>query len=78
MFFGILFGSLSYFIKIPLFYYYAKQNIVLTYILYMAILSIVIVLYSKFILQEQIQTHTYLILTMILILLCYNEYLSLH
>jgi hypothetical protein len=77
MFFGIFFGLLSYLIKVPLFYYYATQNSVLTYILYIVILSIVVVLYSKFILKEHIETHTYLILIIILFLVCVNEYLTL-
>lgn len=73
---GIFFGILSYIVKIPLFYYYAKQNVVLTYIMSISILAIIVCLFSKFILKEQIKTHTYITLLLVLILVSYNEYLS--
>jgi hypothetical protein len=73
---GILLGSSSYVVKVPLFYYYAKQNVLSTYILSISIISIVITLFSKFILKEQIQMHTYIILLLVVILLSYNEYLN--
>ncbi len=67
---------LSYIIKIPLFYYYAKKNTLMTHILQTVIISFVLVIYSKYILDEKIYIHTYIILFLILFLVILNEYLS--
>jgi hypothetical protein len=69
-------GTLSYIIKIPLFYFFAKDSAVLTYILYITVLAFVVTLYSKFILHETIELHTYIILVLILGLVILNHKLS--
>ena len=78
MILGIFFGSFSYFIKVPLFYYYDNQSSVSTYVLYVGILSVIVTLFSKFVLEEKIQWHTYIILSLVLMLVSYNEYLNLN
>jgi len=78
MFFGLLFGFLSFVIKVPLFYYFAKENIIVTAILDMVIFTLVLILYSKFVLNETVKTHTYLSLFLIVLILCINEYLNIN
>jgi hypothetical protein len=75
-FVGIFFGFLSYVVKVPLFYYYGTQTSVLIYITYLVILSIVVVLFSKYILNEQEALHTYITLIIVVILVAYNQYLT--
>ena len=73
---SLIFGIIAYIIKIPLFYYYNLNKTLTTYILYIVILTITVVLYSKFILRENISRHTYIILLTIILLVMLNEYLS--
>ena len=73
---SLLLGIILYSIKIPLFYYYDLSNTIVTYILYMTIMTFVLILYSKFVLHENIESHTYIILTCVIGLVILNEYLS--
>ena len=72
----MIIGILAYCVKIPLYYYYAKQSIVITLILYISIYSLIVVLFSKFILHEEVKLHSYIILLCIIGLTILNEYLD--
>jgi len=72
----MIIGILAYCVKIPLYYYYATQNIVITLIIYISIYSLIVVLYSKFILHETVNLHSYFILIGMIALTCLNEYLD--
>jgi hypothetical protein len=56
---SLFFGILSYCVKIPLLYYYGEQDSVSTYILSIVILTFILILHSKFILNEKVKFHTY-------------------
>ena len=73
---SLLAAILAYCIKIPLFYYYGKDDVINIYILYISIISVAVSLYSKFILHNKIPTHTYIILSVIVLLIGLNEYLN--
>ncbi len=73
---SLLAAILAYCIKIPLFYYYGKDNVINIYILYISIISLAVSFYSKFMLHNKIQTHTYVILSVIVLLTGLNEYLN--
>ena len=74
---SIIFGIMSYVIKIPLFYYFLKDiNIILINTFFLLITFILITLYSKFILNEKIFLHTYIILFFIVLLIILNNYLN--
>lgn len=73
---SLLAAIIGYCIKIPLFYYYGKDDTITIYILYTAILSITVSLYTKFILHSKVNTHTYVILLLIILLVILNEYLN--
>uniref|UniRef100_A0A6C0IHQ0 Uncharacterized protein n=1 Tax=viral metagenome TaxID=1070528 RepID=A0A6C0IHQ0_9ZZZZ len=73
---SMLFAILLYAIKIPLFYYYDLDNALLTYLLYLIITSITVMLYSSLILHEKIHTHTYVIMSIIVGLFILNDYLT--
>jgi len=73
---SLIFAIIAYIIKIPLFYYYDLNNTLTTYILYIVIITISVIVYSKFILHENIARHTYIILLTIVLLVMLNEYLS--
>ena len=72
----LLFGTISYIIKIPLFYNYAKGNTLSIYIIYLLVLTISTSIYSKFILNETFHNYTYIILLTIVSLVIFNEYLN--
>ena len=72
---SVFLGTISYFIKVPLFYFYASQTAVLTYIIYMVELAIVVTIYSKIVLKEHIALHTYITLLILILLVGYNQYL---
>ena len=74
---SIICGIISYLIKIPVFYFLGK-NMTIMYIniLFLVISFLIITLYSKFILNETINIHTYIIFTIIVILIVLNNYLS--
>ena len=74
---SIIFGIMSYMIKVPVFYYLIKDvNILLINAYFLVIVFILTTLYSKFILNEKIFIHTYIILFFIILLLILNNYLT--
>lgn len=73
---SILLGILLYSIKVPLFYYYDLDNALITYLLYSIITATTVIVYSRFILKENIYTHTYFIMFAILALFILNDYLT--
>lgn len=74
LFISIFFGVISYIIKIPVYYYYGKYwSALYIHILFYFVSFIVILLYSYFILNEKIETHTYIIIVIIFILLIIND-----
>ena len=75
-FISLFFGIISYFIKIPLLYYYGKEDTLSTYILSIVILTFLVMLHSKYILSEKIQLHTDIITILIVFLVVLNAYLS--
>ena len=72
---SLFFALISNCIKIPLFYYYGKEDVITIYILYIFILSFAVVVYSKFVLHQKVKPHTYVILAMIICLIVLNKYL---
>ena len=75
-FISLFFGILSYCVKIPLLYYYDEQDSVSTYILSIVILTFILILHSKFILNEKVKIHTYVIIFLIVFLVLLDKYLS--
>jgi len=74
---SIVIGLVSFVIKIPLFYFYAtKMNIIILHIITTSIIFITAVLYSYFILNENIPLHTYIIIFLIIFLIILNEWLD--
>lgn len=74
---SIIFGLMSYSIKVPLFYYFLKDiSILLINAYFLIIVFILTTLYSKFILNEKVFIHTYIILFVIILLLILNSYLN--
>jgi hypothetical protein len=72
-----LLGLISFMIKIPIFYYLAKKyTIRVINIFYLIIAFILIVLYSKYVLNEGIPLYTYIIIIIILILIILNNILD--
>lgn len=74
---SMIFGILSFVVKIPLFYYYAREYDSL-YIntLTLIVAAVVTNLFSYFILGERLYAHTYLIMLAIAILFVFNNYLT--
>lgn len=75
-FISLFFGILSYCVKIPLLYYYDENDSITTYSLSIVILTFILILHSKFILNEKVKTHTYLIIVFIIFLVLLDKYLS--
>jgi hypothetical protein len=73
---SLFFGILSYCVKIPLLYYYGQQDSVSTYILSIVILTFILILHSKFILNEKVKIHTYVIIFLMVFLVLLERYLS--
>jgi hypothetical protein len=74
---SIICGILSYSVKVPIFYYIGKKmNVMLINIIFLITVFIVVTLYSKFILNEIIPLHTYIILTLIILLIILNHFLD--
>jgi hypothetical protein len=74
---SMLFGILSYIVKIPIFYFFSqKMNIITINIIYIIITFILIILYSYFILNEKIPIYTIIISILILLLIILNYLLD--
>lgn len=73
---SIILGITSFLIKIPIYYYYGHKFTIMHINIYFLIISfILIILYSKFFLQEEIKLHTYIIMTTIILLIIYDQLL---
>jgi hypothetical protein len=74
---SILFGICSYSIKIPVYYFFGKNmNVLLLNIIFLVLSFIVVMLYSKFILNEKIPFYSILIIVIILLLIILNHILD--
>jgi hypothetical protein len=74
---SIIFGIISYMIKIPTFYYFGKDlNIMIINIYFLVTTFIIVTLYSKFILNENIPSYTYIILILIILLIILNNIMN--
>lgn len=74
---SIILGMISYSIKIPIFYYFGKDlSIMIMNIYYLITTFIIVSLYSKFILLEKIKLHTYIIITLIILLIILDNILN--
>ncbi len=74
---SIFLGLMSYSIKIPIFYYFGKQfSIMIINTIYLIVTFILVTLYSKFVLEENIPIHTYLIIFLIVLLIILNDILN--
>jgi len=75
---SILFGVISYCIKIPIFYYFSENmHITLINIIFLALSFLLVILYSKFILNENIPLYTIIISILIILLILLNYILDL-
>ena len=74
---SIFFGLLSYSIKVPIFYHFGKKmSVMIINAMFLVITFISVTLFSKFILNEEIPMHTYLILILIVLLIVLNDVLE--
>lgn len=74
---SVICGMISYSIKVPIFYYLGKElSIMIINIYFVSITFITVTLYSKFVLKEEIKLHTYIILTLIILLIICENILS--
>lgn len=74
---SICLALISYLIKVPIFYYLAKDmSIMVINIIFIIAAFIAVTLYSKFILDEKIPVHTYLIIILVILLILLNNVLG--
>jgi len=74
---SILCALISFSIKIPTFYFFAKDlNVMLINIIYITITFILVVLFSKFVLKETIKLYTYIIIFLVVLLILLNSFLD--
>jgi hypothetical protein len=74
---SILCGLISFSIKIPTFYFFAKDlNVMLINIIYVTMIFIVVTIFSKFVLKETIKLYTYIIISLIILLILLNSFLD--
>lgn len=72
---SILLGCISYLIKIPVFYYFGGNFSIMHLNLFFLVISFIMVcFYSKFILKEDIQIHTYIIMSIIVLLIIFDYF----
>ena len=74
---SLLFGLLTIIVKIPFFYFFGKDiSVMVIHIIFLIISFIIVILYSRFILNEEIKLHTYIILILIVLLILLNHFLE--
>jgi len=73
---SLIFGILSFILRIPLFYYYGIDDTVTIYILNAIVVSCLLLINSKYILNEDVKPHTYIILVITTSLIILNNYLN--
>jgi len=73
----MFFILIAYMAKIPLYFFFAGPNGVTTlHVLDIAIYTVIVVLYARFYLKEQVHMHTVIILNIIIALTILNEVLN--
>ena len=71
---SIIFGLISFLIKIPIYYYFGKNfNILTIHVYFLVITFSLLYFYSYYILSEKIPLHTIIILFTIIMLLVIND-----
>ena len=76
---SIIFGIISYLIKIPIYYYFGKDFSVLAIHVYFLVISFAILtFYSFYVLSEKIPLHTLIILCIIITLLFINDIIDMY
>jgi uncharacterized protein (DUF486 family) len=74
---SIIFGIISYSIKIPAFHYLGKDiSIMMINIFFLTISFIIVIFYSIYILNEKIPIYTYIISILIVLLIILNNILE--
>lgn len=74
---SIICGLISFSIKIPIFYFFAKNlNVMMINIIYVTMIFIVVTIFSKFVLKETIKLYTYIIITLVILLILLNSFLD--
>lgn len=74
---SICLGIISYSVKIPVFYYFGNNlSVMLINIIYLIMTFVIVLLYSKYILNENINMYTYIILIIIVLLMLLNTFLD--
>jgi uncharacterized protein (DUF486 family) len=74
---SIILGLCSYLIKIPTFYYFGKNfRVIFIHIIFLITSFVVVLLYSKFFLKDDIQLHSIIIFTIIVMLLILDNLLT--
>lgn len=73
---SIILGMIAYAIKVTIFYFYGKKfTIMFINILYLVATFFLVTLYSKIILNEDIKIHTYIIFTIIILLIILDHFM---
>ncbi len=74
---SLILGICSYLIKIPTFYYFGRSfQIIFIHIIFLITSFIIVVLYSKFYLKEEIKLHSLIIFFIIVMLLVLDSILN--
>ena len=74
---SIIFGIISYSIKIPMFHFLGKDiSIMIINIFFLTISFIIVIFYSKYVLNENIPIYTYIISILIVLLIILNNILE--
>jgi len=76
---SIIFGILSYLIKIPTFYFFGKKfKVIFIHIVFLVTSFLLVLLYSKFYLKEDVKLHSIIIFTIIILLLILDNIMNNH
>jgi uncharacterized protein (DUF486 family) len=76
---SLAFGLLSYSIKIPTFYFFGKNfKVLFIHIVFLIASFLLVLLYSKFYLKEEVHLHSLIIFTIIILLLVLDNILTDH
>jgi hypothetical protein len=74
---SIILGIISYSIKIPVFHFFGKDiSIMILNIIFLVISFIIVIFYSKYVLNEKIPIYTYIISILIVLLIILNNILE--
>ena len=76
---SIILGILSYLIKVPTFYFLGKNfKVIFIHIVFLVGSFLLVLLYSKFYLKEDVKLHSIIIFTIIILLLILDNILNNH